>query len=103
MDWTAHEPGKCDERGNRMPILMPLFLAVQGVFLVWAVLAFRFLFALRADAVAQSGRSLPSMATQLSAFRGGLIEPRYRRHRVWLLALTALLLALSALSFVLIN
>jgi hypothetical protein len=87
-----------------MPILMPLFLAVQGaVFLVWAVLAFRFLFALRADAVAQSGRSLPSMATQLRAFRGGLIEPRYRRHRVWLTALTALLLALSALSFVLIN
>jgi hypothetical protein len=87
-----------------MPILMPLFLAVQGaVFLVWAVLAFRFLFALRADAVAQSGRTLPSMATQLKAFRGGLIEQRYRRLRVRLMVLTALLIALSTLSFVFIN
>lgn len=83
---------------------MPLFLVVQGsVFLVWAVLMFRFLFALRADAVAQSGRALPSMGTQLRAFRGGLVEHRYRAQRLRLVVLTAVLIVLSALSFVFIN
>lgn len=87
-----------------MPTLMLLFLAVQGgVFLVWAVLAFRFMFAIWADAVAQSGRLLPSMAAQLRAYRGGLFEPRYRRQRLRLVLLAVVLIALSALSLVFIN
>jgi|GEM_PF-1295250 len=76
-----------------------VFLIVQGlVFLVWAVLAFRWLFALRAEAVALSGRTLPNMATQWRVFRAGFTHPRYHRQRVQLGVLTVVLLALSAAS-----
>ncbi|WP_412051087.1 hypothetical protein ACK6D9_06670 [Hoeflea sp. Naph1] len=83
-----------------MNSLLPIFLAIQGsVFLVWTVLAFRWLFALRADAVAISGRTLPNMSATFEAFRGGLVDPRYRRYRLGFSVLTALLMALSALTF----
>lgn len=79
--------------------LLPIVLVVQGVaFLVWAFLAFRWLFAMRADAVARSGQTLPNMATQLQVFRDGFVEPRYRSHRVRLLLATAVLVALTVLS-----
>jgi len=84
--------------------LLPVFLAIQGgVFLVWSVLAFRWLFALRADAVTISGKALPSMAATLTAFRGCLVEPRYRRYRRSMASLTAFLMALSALTFLFSN
>lgn len=84
-----------------MGSLMPIFFVVQGgVFLAWTILVFRFLFALRADAVSASGRTLPSMATQLRAFCGGMVEPRYRGQRARLALLTTLLVLMSAMSFV---
>lgn len=84
--------------------MLPVLLVVQGcAFLIWAVLAFRLLFALRAEAVARSGQTLPNMKAQLQAFRAGLLEPRYRRDRVRLLLATVVLAAFSALTALAIN
>ncbi len=75
------------------------FLVLQGLaFLVWSILAFRWLFAIRAQAVAQSGSSWPGAAVQLQAFRDGFLDSRYRDHRRWLLMATAVLLVLAAIS-----
>jgi hypothetical protein len=79
-----------------MDYVLPAFLVLQGAaFLVWAALAFHWLFALRAEAVAKSGRTLPGMGAQLAAFRAGLVEPRYRRHRIKLLIATGVLMTLT--------
>jgi len=79
--------------------LLPIFLVVLGgVFLVWTVLAFLWLFALWVDAVAISGRIVPSLTATSTALRGGLVEPRYQRYRSVMPALTVCLLALSILS-----
>src|SRR5690554_3548816 len=100
MGSTARKRTRRNDRSLILKTMLPIFLVVQGgVFLVWTVLAFRWLFALRADAVAISGRDIPSLTATLTAFRGGLVEPRYQRFRGVMAVLTACLLALSAFSF----
>lgn len=82
-----------------MPLFSIALLTVQGaVFLIWIFLAFRWLFALRADAVAESGAALPGPGWALRAFRGGLVDKRYARDRLWLGILTLALLGSSLLS-----
>lgn len=67
-------------------------LAVQAmVFLVFIVCAFRWLFALRRDAVTKSGNSFPGLGATIWAFREGLRDPRYSRLRTSV-AVSALLL-----------
>ena len=79
-----------------MDYLLPVIVGLQGaVFLVWAVLAFHWLFALRAEAVAKTGQALPSMKAQLQAVRAGLVEPRYHGHRIRLLIATGVLMTLT--------
>lgn len=81
-----------------MSALSITFLALQAVvFLIWILLAFRWLFALRADAVAESGSLLPGPGPVLRAFRGALLDERYAKERVRLGALTLILLASSSL------
>ena len=78
---------------------MTALMAVQGaVFLVWAVVAFRVLFRLRAHAVAASGRAFPPVSAQLDAFAAGARDPAFAADRRRLLILTAAVLALSVLS-----
>ncbi|WP_108483481.1 hypothetical protein [Oceaniglobus ichthyenteri] len=82
-----------------MTTLFALFLILQGgVFLLWAVLAFRWLFAMRAEAVARSGRAFPGFSTQIAVFRKGLSHARYHRQRVRLIWLSAILFALSVVA-----
>lgn len=82
-----------------MPLFSIVLLTIQGaVFLIWIFLAFRWLFALRADAVAESGTALPGPGWVLRAFRGGLVDKRYAKDRFWLGILTLALLGLSLLS-----
>lgn len=76
------------------------FLIFQGtIFLIWIFLAFRWLFALRADAVAESGTALPGPGWAFRAFRGGLVDKRYAKDRLWLGILTLALLGSSLVSF----
>lgn len=86
-----------------MSMLQIIWLSVQGlVFAAWAVLAFRWLFAIRAQAVAQSGSSLPGLGATLGAFRWGLRAPELARQRLWLGLLTLALL-LASVSFALVS
>lgn len=56
--------------------MMPVLLGVQGVvFAVWAVLAFRTLFRLRARAVEASGQMFPGLEATLAAFAGFWRDP----------------------------
>ncbi|MBU1307136.1 MAG: hypothetical protein KKF33_16660 [Alphaproteobacteria bacterium] len=72
------------------------FVFLQGlVFIGWAFLAFRWLFAIRTDAAEQAGSPWPSMAIQLRAFRAALIDNRHRSLRRALMLMTALLFALA--------
>jgi hypothetical protein len=72
----------------------------QGmVFVIWMFLAFRWLFALRADAVAASGTVLPGPGWAVRAFRGGLVDKRYAKDRLWLGISTVVLLSSSLVSF----
>ncbi|WP_127142551.1 hypothetical protein [Pelagibacterium montanilacus] len=76
-------------------------LAIQGaIFLFWIVIAFRFLFALWADALvtARTGSIFPEPKAILAAFRDGAVAPRYNRLRNVFLVVTAVLLVLAALS-----
>lgn len=76
-----------------------LWLSVQAVlFAAWTVLAFRWLFAIRAQAVAESGSSVPGLGATLRAFRWGFIAPQLGRQRLWLAGLTLALL-LASVSF----
>lgn len=69
-------------------------LIFQGlVFLVFAIAAFWWLFALRRLAVMRSGRTLPGLQDTLSAFREGLFDPHYSRLRWTILCFAILLLA----------
>jgi hypothetical protein len=72
--------------------MSPLFIALlvfQGVvFLIWIFLGFRWLFALRADAVAESGATFVALGASLRAFRRGLVDGRYAKDRVRLGILT---------------
>jgi hypothetical protein len=74
-------------------------IVVQGiVFLAWAFVAFRFLFRLRAHAVAASGRTFPPVAAQLDAFAAGARDPAFAADRRRLVLLTLAVLTLSVLS-----
>lgn len=84
-------------------LLVVTFILQGAVFLLWAILAFRWLFALLADAVALSGRAIPGPSSQLRAFRDGLRAPRYRGQRMALLVLTSMMLALGLLILALIG
>lgn len=76
---------------------MVALLAVQGlVFLLWAVLMFRGLFALRRRAVARSGRMIPGPGATLDGFAAFLRDPEFRRERNRLGLVTVLLFALVA-------
>lgn len=76
---------------------MTAWLAAQAVlFAVWAFVAFRILFRLRARAVAESGAAFPGLRATLAAFAGFLREPGFARERRLLAVLTAALLAMSA-------
>lgn len=82
-----------------MSLSSTALLTIQGaVFLIWIFLAFRWLFALRADAVAESGTALPGPYWALRAFRGGLVDKRYAKNRLWLGILTLALLGSSLIS-----
>jgi hypothetical protein len=83
------------------PFLIAILAVQAAVFLVWAFVAFRWLFALRADAVAESGSIFPGMGSQLRAFRGGLVDRRYAKDRVRLGLLTLILLGSSLVHFLL--
>lgn len=70
-------------------------LAAEGlVFLLWAALAFRLLFRLRAQAAARSGRMFPGPAAALSAIAGWLRDPATQGERRAFGAMTALLVLL---------
>lgn len=83
------------------PISIAILVLQFIVFLIWAFLAFRWLFALRADAVAESGSAFPGPGSQLRAFRGGLVDERYAKDRVRLVILTLILLTLSLVHYLL--
>lgn len=79
-----------------MTLISLTLLTIQSVvFLAWIALAFRWLFALRADAVAESGTALPGPRWAIRAFRGELVAKCYARDRLWLGILTLILLGLS--------
>lgn len=84
------------------PISITLLALQFVVFLIWAFFAFRWLFALRADAVAESGSVFPGPGSQLRAFRGGLVDERYARDRVRLVILTLILLSSSLIHYLLL-
>lgn len=76
---------------------MIIWLILQGmVFAVWAWWAFRCLFRLRAQAVAETGLIVPGMRVTLRVFRGFVHLPEYRRDRLILLGLTVLLWVMIA-------
>ncbi|MFC0281099.1 hypothetical protein ACFOHK_15710 [Falsigemmobacter intermedius] len=80
-----------------MPPAFIGFLVLQGlVFLLWAALAFRFLFTIRAEAVARTGTQWPGPLTTLQIFRDALRDPRHAITRRRLLILTLLLLGMTA-------
>lgn len=75
-------------------LLVPQAIA----FLVWMILAFQWLLALRADAAAASGAAMPGLRQALRAFRRALTDRRYRTERRRFGLLTFALLGLSALA-----
>lgn len=73
-------------------------LVLQSIlFPIWMILAFRWLFALRADAVRQSGNAMPGPRWTIRTFRNGLTDGRHAKDRVRLGLLTVAQLALSVL------
>ncbi len=83
-----------------MPPFSIMLWVFQGmVFVIWMFLAFRWLFALRADAVAASVTVLPGPGWAVRAFRGGLVDKRYAKDRLWLGISTVVLLSSSLVSF----
>ena len=78
-----------------MPVWMMLWLGVQGgVFAVWAVLAFRALFALRAEALRLEAGPIGPVAS-LRAFRRFVTAGQWRVARRRLGLVTLVLLALT--------
>ena len=81
-----------------MPLPLLLVLCAQAItFLIWIIWAFRWLFDVRADAVARSGHTVPGLSATLLAFRHGFAAPRYAAQRRQLALLTLALLALGLL------
>lgn len=75
-----------------------MVLALQAViFAVWAVIAFRSLFRLRAHVVRQTGQAMPGLAAALGGFRAFVTDPAFRGDRRALGAATAALAAVMAL------
>ena len=67
-------------------------LAVQAVvFAVWAWLAWRSLFRLRARAVGRTGSAFPGLSATLEAFGAWLREPQFAQDRRQLAQATAML------------
>jgi len=65
-----------------MRVELLIVLAVQAVALpIFVVCAFRWLFALRRDAVEKAGSSFPGLSATVGAFRNGLRSPSYARMR----------------------
>ncbi|MDN5785921.1 hypothetical protein [Pseudorhodobacter sp.] len=78
-----------------MQALLIVGMGLQGaVFALWAVVMFRTLFRLRAQAVAETGHAFPGPLVTLRTFLGFLTRPEYQRDRRMLLALTLLLFAM---------
>jgi hypothetical protein len=75
-----------------------LFIALLGaqgvVFVLWTVHAFRCLFKLRAQVVAETGILWPGPRVALRSFRRFAVAPAYRRDRQILIGLTVILFAL---------
>ncbi len=82
-------------------VLIALLVAQGLVFLVFIMAAFWWLFALRRLAVSRSGSTLPGLRDTLSAFREGLLHPRYALLRWAILCSAALLIASAPLVSVL--
>lgn len=74
-------------------------MAVQGlVFAVWAALAFRTLFRLRARAVARSGRAFPGLRPTLATFGDFWHAPEHaadRKAMGWSSALLAVVMVVN--------
>ncbi|EAR52927.1 beta-ketothiolase [Oceanicola granulosus HTCC2516] len=76
-----------------------LFLGLQGVvFLYWAALAFRTLFALRRRAVARTGRQFFGPVGFVNVTSEWLRDPATAEDRRWLAGASALLAALTTIS-----
>ncbi|MGO4908308.1 hypothetical protein ACEN2J_08260 [Pseudorhodobacter sp. W20_MBD10_FR17] len=70
-------------------------LGVQGVvFVLWTVHAFRCLFKLRAQVVAETGNLWPGPKVALRSFGRFAVAPGYQRDRRILIGLTVILFAL---------
>lgn len=81
-----------------MPLHLLLVLGAQAIlFLIWIISAFRWLFDIRADAVARSGQTVPGLSATWQAFRHGFAAQRYASQRWRLGFLTLPLLTLSLL------
>ncbi len=78
-----------------MPLVV-LMSAQAVVFLAFIVLAFRWLFAVRRDAVERSGKTLPGLGATLAAFRRGFEDPDYSETR-WGIAGCMIFLLIAAL------
>lgn len=68
------------------------------VFLVFIILAFRWLFALRRIAVERAGSTLPGLGATLAAFRKGFFDPQYAALRWGMLGCVLLLSVGSVVS-----
>lgn len=79
------------------PLSIGLVCAQCVIFAIWIFAIFRWLFALRRDAVAGSGVALPGPRRSLRAFRNGLSDKRYATDRLLVGLLTLALVALSLL------
>ena len=81
-----------------MNALLLTVLGIQAiVFLAFVILAFRWLFALRQDAVNRSGSTVPGPRPTLAAFRDGFFDPRYSWLR-WGIVICVLVLLASAIA-----
>ncbi|ODT82520.1 MAG: hypothetical protein ABS76_07845 [Pelagibacterium sp. SCN 64-44] len=78
--------------------LIVLFSIQACVFLIFILLAFRWLLALRADAVSRSGMTFPGFGATLEAFQSGLADARYAGQRLGIAGCTIILLASAMLA-----
>lgn len=89
----------CYDFVSRMTVFTSVLLGLQGVvFAVWTFVMFRALFALWREIVEKTGKFNPSFGDTLACFHGFLIDIKWRKQRLLLLALTVLLFAIIWLS-----
>ena len=73
-------------------------LALQGgLFLIWAIAAFRLLFQLRRRGMDKTGRIFPGPLTFIDVTRDWLNDPECRGQRIGFAVLTVVLIATTAL------